>query len=106
VQAIRKPQRSGRNLRSVSEREPSSAKSTALTQPDRTIFESGAMVASPRFPRPGGAGTTEFGHLFVTGWNLRMRRDVAANSFGGNEVTAVLLLRQELEHVRVPRPDC
>ena len=43
--------------------------------------------------------------VFVASSNLRMHHDVTADSFGGDELTGTLLLRQELEHLRTPRPD-
>jgi hypothetical protein len=74
--------------------------------PLRTICESGATVASPSFPPPGGAGAPEFGLVCVASSNVHMHRDVIASSFGDGELTAALLLHHELEHVGGPRPDC
>ena len=62
-------------------------------------------VASPSFAVSRGARAAEFEHVFVASSNLRMHHDVTSNSFGVDELTAALLLRQELEHLRAPRSD-
>jgi hypothetical protein len=63
-------------------------------------------VAYPSLGPPREAGAPERGHVSVARPNLQMHRDVVANSVGDNELTAALLLPHELEHVRVPGPDC
>ena len=62
-------------------------------------------VASPSFAVSRGARAAEFEHVFVASSNLRMHHDVTSNSFGADELTAALPLRQELEHLRAPRSD-
>ena len=71
----------------------------------RTICESGATGGVSEFPLSSGARAAEFDHVFVASSNLRMHHDVTSNSFGADELTAALPLRQELEHLRARRPD-
>ena len=70
-----------------------------------TICESGATGGVSEFALSRGARAAEFEHVFVASSNLRMHHDVTSNSFGVDELTAALLLRQELEHLRAPRSD-
>ena len=68
----------------------------------RSDSRPGRSARAPRpvphasFPPPDEAGAAEFGHVFVANSNLHAQSNVIATSFGGDELTAALLLRQEL----------
>ena len=83
------------------------AATPAAASPSRTtICKSRATVGVSDPRRLVQRERRRFGHVFVARSNLHMHDAVIANSFDGDELTAALLLRQELERLLVPRPDC
>jgi len=83
-------------LARVGERPPSSMSTSLLV---RTSSGSAAFAWSGTAALAGEGRATGIARASVDGVELHMRRDVGVCSIGYNEVIAVLLLRQQREHV-------
>jgi len=88
-------------LARVGERPPSSMSTSLLV---RTSSGSAAFAWSGTAALAGEGRATGIARASVDGVELHMRRDVGVCSIGYNEVIAVLLLRQQREHVVQPVP--